>query len=123
MTKFKVTIYKILIFLILLNGNALSKPLPPGSGAGDIPANILIMLDVSGSMGEIIFKGTAFKRPESIDVDPATGNVWGAQQSTDGIKEMQWSNGLADTTFGDNGTTDLNSWGEDCMTYFPREIK
>ena len=38
-------------FLILfLNNNLLAKSPPPGTGTADVPANILIMLDNSGSM-------------------------------------------------------------------------
>ena len=46
-------LFKIFILLVLvLNFNQLTyaKPLPPGSGEGDVPANILILLDSSKSM-------------------------------------------------------------------------
>ena len=51
---------KILATLILiLNFNQLAnaKPLPPGSGEGDVPANILILLDSSISMNNKIGDG------------------------------------------------------------------
>ena len=53
-------LFKIFILLILvLNFNQLTyaKPLPPGSGSGDVPANILILLDTSESMENSIGEG------------------------------------------------------------------
>ena len=47
------SLYKILFLLIFtLNFNQFTyaKPLPPGSGEGDVRANILILLDSSASM-------------------------------------------------------------------------
>ena len=41
----KFLITKLLFLLIFLNQIAYSKPLPPGSGAGDVKANILILLN------------------------------------------------------------------------------
>ena len=49
--KIKIIIYPIILFLFALSNQAFSKALPPGSGIGDVPANVLIMLDESGSMG------------------------------------------------------------------------
>ena len=52
--------FEILATLILvLNFNQLAnaKPLPPGSGEGDVPANILILLDSSISMNNKIGDG------------------------------------------------------------------
>ena len=46
----KIIISNLLFVLVVLNQNAISKPIPPGSGEGDVPANILILLDSSASM-------------------------------------------------------------------------
>jgi type IV pilus assembly protein PilY1 len=47
-----------LIFVIIfLQVGALAKSPPPGSGTADIAANVLILLDVSGSMNDIIVEG------------------------------------------------------------------
>jgi len=32
------------VFLVFAYQNVYSKPIPPGSGAGDVPANILFLL-------------------------------------------------------------------------------
>ena len=47
---------KIILILILIcfNQNISAKPLPPGSGEGDVPAQILILLDSSASMSRRI---------------------------------------------------------------------
>ena len=47
---------KIFIFFITLvfNNNVNAKPVPPGAGEGDVPANILFLVDSSASMGNWI---------------------------------------------------------------------
>ena len=50
----------------VLNNNVLSKPLPPGSGEGDVPANILIILDTSASMSGSTFTGDAIDIPRGL---------------------------------------------------------
>ena len=40
-----------IFFTLVVNQNVYSKTPPPGTGSANIPANILIMLDNSGSMG------------------------------------------------------------------------
>ena len=49
MRKIKIIIFSFLS-LIFLATSSYSKALPPGSGEADIPSNVLIMLDKSGSM-------------------------------------------------------------------------
>ena len=43
--------YIFLIIILFWNVNSYAKNPPPGTGATNVPANILIMLDNSGSMG------------------------------------------------------------------------
>ena len=51
----KTLIKFIIVFLfIIIYQNSYSKPIPPGSGAGDVPANILFLLDNSASMDDTI---------------------------------------------------------------------
>ncbi len=53
-------LFKIFIlFILCINFNQFTsaKPLPPGSGSGDVPANILILLDSSKSMNNLIGDG------------------------------------------------------------------
>ncbi len=61
----------ILFFLIFCGFNQItySKPLPPGSGTGDVPANILILLDSSISMNRTIGAGIPNISSMTIDGD------------------------------------------------------
>ena len=53
-----------------------AKTLPPGTGIADVPANILLMLDTSGSMGWSIGTIDAIlKYPTGVDVD-SSGNIY-----------------------------------------------
>ena len=42
---------KVIILFLFFITQGYAKNLPPGSGEGDLPANVLILLDKSGSMG------------------------------------------------------------------------
>ena len=59
----------ILFFFVFcsLNQISFSKPLPPGSGSGDVPANILFLLDSSASMNRTI--GAGIPRISSMTID------------------------------------------------------
>ena len=61
----------ILFFFIFCGFNQItySKPLPPGSGTGDVPANILILLDSSISMNRTIGAGIPNISSMTIDGD------------------------------------------------------
>jgi sugar lactone lactonase YvrE len=63
----------IVFYLILTASFAWGKLPPPGSGGGDVPANILIMLDTSGSMGWTT--KYSFKNPSNSVVD-SIGNIY-----------------------------------------------
>ena len=49
MKKIKILIFSSLALIFLIS-SSYSKSLPPGSGTADIPSNVLILLDKSGSM-------------------------------------------------------------------------
>ena len=68
-------LYKILFLLILtlnFNQSSNAKPLPPGSGEGDVKANILILLDSSASMDRSI--GDGLPNISSSTINPDTGD-------------------------------------------------
>ena len=54
-------ILAVFLFFITLSSSIHSKPIPPGSGKGDVPANILILLDSSVSMRNPVVGGTGIK--------------------------------------------------------------
>ena len=58
------------IFLFFSSSISLAKSPPPGTGTADVPANIMIMLDNSGSMAWGLLD-----RPVDVSVD-ASGNIY-----------------------------------------------
>ena len=71
---FNIIFSSLLFLLILLNQNVFSKPIPPGSGEGDVPANILILLDSSASMRNKIIAGDGIENPGDV-VEIGDGNL------------------------------------------------
>jgi type IV pilus assembly protein PilY1 len=96
---FKKTFF-ILISSILLINSAQAKSPPPGSGSADVPANILLMLDTSGSMAELLPGGDS-RNPSDIAFDSA-GNIYVAKYF-DFIEKYD-SAGQYLMTFGGEGT-------------------
>ena len=82
--------YAILLILFFSN-NLFAKSPPPGTGTGSVPANILIMLDNSGSMswdtdGNVINASSSkVSSPIDIAVD-STGNTYALEFGTRYIK-------------------------------------
>ena len=105
MILFNLKNYILLFFFILINFFCnlhflYAKELPPGTGSGDVPANILLMLDTSGSMGwpppGAVTSYTY--RPTDVDVD-SNGNVYILEYNYGRIKKF------------DSGGVLLKSWG------------
>ena len=48
---------KILFLFSIFNNSVFAKGLPPGTGSNDVPANVLILLDKSGSMNSTVSTG------------------------------------------------------------------
>ena len=74
--------FKKIIFILILicfNQNIYAKPLPPGSGEGDVPAQILILLDSSASMSRRI-SGTRVNEIVGISMD-SDGRYYATQHS------------------------------------------
>ena len=101
--KIKSFILKLIFALILFSQNSFAKNLPPGSGISDVPANVLILLDKSGSMSFRMVSSSGFYYPTAVAVD-ASGDVYGAQYGTYGIKKLTYTTGALDSTFGSSGT-------------------
>ena len=49
----KIVIINFILFLFIIP-KSFTKPIPPGTGEGDVPANILILLDSSVSMRNLV---------------------------------------------------------------------
>jgi len=74
----------------LLNNNVSSKPLPPGSGTGDVPANILILLDTSASMSGSTFSGDSISYPAGV-ILLDDGDVVVGQRNKGGVVKFDYS--------------------------------
>ena len=118
----KFFIINILLSVLLLAGNAFSKALPPGSGIGDVPANVLILLDKSGSMSARMTSGAGVYYPESVAFD-SSGNVYVGQYSSQGIKKFEYATGAVDSTFASSGIYRSTSGTKNCDSYYPRAMK
>ena len=119
---FKLLVLKILISLLVMSGNVFAKAVPPGSGQGDVPANILILLDKSGSMGARLSGGTGISYPEGMAID-SSGDLYGAQYYTYGIRKYKYTDGKLDATFGNKGTFKGTGWSGNCPVYYPKTLK
>ena len=87
-------LYKILGLLILIlsfNQFTNAKPLPPGSGSGDVAANILILLDTSASMNNSI--GDGFPIINSATINGDGNRVLVSNDASDGGLYMINSSG------------------------------
>jgi len=108
----KIIISNLLFVLVVLNQNAISKPLPPGSGSGDVPANILILLDSSASMKRQLITGDGIANPKDI-VEDSDGNLIVAEHKFGFIKILTASN-TVDRTFADNNRNFRGSATDTC---------
>ncbi|MDC3233843.1 PilC/PilY family type IV pilus protein [Candidatus Pelagibacter sp.] len=96
------------IFLLLITTfQAQAKNPPPGTGTSDIPANILIMLDNSGSMSARLYNSVQVYYPLDVATDSA-GNVYVLEYHNSRIKVFD-SSGNYKRSFGSNGYG-CNQW-------------
>jgi type IV pilus assembly protein PilY1 len=101
---------RIIIFLIILfsiSGKVYSKNPPPGTGTSDVPANILIMLDNSGSMSSRLSGAVQIHYPVDVNVDNS-GNIYVLEYWNNRIKKFD-SSGNYITAFGGYGSN-CNQW-------------
>ena len=101
----------LILLIIFLNQKSYAKPIPPGSGEGDVPANILILLDSSASMKNKLPGGASHGDITGIQYD-SNGNVYVTQHTRkNGVVKFD-TDGELDDTFNDEG-----SWtGKDADT-------
>ena len=121
--KIKFFIINLLISFLLLTSNAFSKALPPGSGIGDVPANVLILLDRSGSMSARMVSGAGVYYPASVTTD-SSGDFFVAQWGTRGIKKFTYATNLVDMSYGTSGSfRGATTNGVVCNLRFPTNIR
>ena len=100
----------ILLFLFLFSSNFVeAKSPPPGTGTTDMPANILIMLDNSGSMGIQLQAAVTFKYPKSVQLD-SNGNIYIYEYMYRRVKVLDSTGKLIRIIY--------NSYGSGCNQYY-----
>ena len=75
----------IISLFLAFSFQAQAKSPPPGTGTSDIPANILIMLDNSGSMSAKLYNAVEVYYPLDIATD-SSGNVYVMEYYNNRIK-------------------------------------
>jgi len=89
------------IISIVFVANTSAKSPPPGTGTSDQPANILIMLDNSGSMSAMVQSSSGLYYPSQTQTDSA-GNIYILEYSYNRIKKYN-SAGTFIKSFGSYG--------------------
>ncbi len=117
--KLKLLILKIILILSFFSNSSFAKNLPPGSGISDVPANVLILLDKSGSMSVRMTSGAGFSYPYSVATD-SSGDVYVGQYWVRGIKKFTYSTKSNDTSFASSGTYRGSG---NCRSYYPLNMK
>ena len=90
------------LFILLISLQAQAKSPPPGTGTTDIPANILIMLDNSGSMSGKLYSSVQIYNPLDVATD-SSGNIYVMEYYNNRIKVFN-SSGAYLRSFGAHGT-------------------
>ena len=104
----KFLISSFFIYLITVS-TVFGKALPPGSGVGDVPANVLILLDKSGSMGWRMSGGVnSLFQPHDTAVD-SNGDLYVAQGRSGGVKKVTYTSAEVDKSWGVNGVAVKNT--------------
>jgi len=107
----KINIFIFLAVLITFP-QSYSKPIPPGSGEGDVPANILFLLDSSLSMKNPVTGGT-YLGLSGVDwaVELSDGNLIVGEKG-DGAVKILTAESKKDTSFA-NGNINFNGKPKD----------
>jgi len=100
----------LIVLLIIIANKAFAKSPPPGTGTANVPANILIMLDNSGSMQSQLQSAAKLYYPVDVNVD-SKGNVYVLEYSSNSIKVFD-SSGNFLRSFGGWGDSrsNCNRW-------------
>ena len=86
MNKFIGILISVLLISFTLSNNLFAKSAPPGTGKSDVKANILIMLDRSGSMGWTAPATAPVTNPFDAVID-SSGNHWASEHNQSRVKK------------------------------------
>ena len=99
----KIIIFVIFFIIIISGQSSYSKPIPPGSGAGDVPANILFLLDNSASMNvTITTPSQSIGQAYDVIELPSDGSLI-ISTNDYGIVKVDSDDVIKDTTFAGTG--------------------
>ena len=116
--KIKNLIISFVIFVFCLINNSFAKTLPPGTGTqADVPSNLLILLDASGSMGWRMSSAQSVNYPMQSTTD-SSGNIFVSQYYIYGVKKFTYANKKIDTNWGDSGVHKGRSSSSQCRVYY-----
>ena len=115
MKKIKLILIQIFLFSLLNISNLYGKSLPPGSGITDVPANVLILLDKSGSMGASSYSGARVNRTYQITAISNTGNVIVTDGST--LRGVDHNNNALTNFYSSHNSYRVHSHSG-CSTYY-----
>ena len=101
-------------FLFILVFAVEAKSPPPGTGKADVPANIYIMLDTSGSMGSQITSSNSLRYPMDVAVD-SSGNMYVIEYYNHRVRKVD-SAGKFIKNIGSYG------WNSNGRFYYPTKI-
>ena len=113
---FKILISSLILIFTFNTSNLNAKMLPPGTGTqSDVPSNLLILLDKSGSMGWRMSSNQSINRMFD-GVTDSSGNIYIAQFGTYGVRKIDYTSGKTDTSWGSRGVVGRSG---SCRTYYP----
>ncbi len=91
----------LILFLLNIHQQVQAKPIPPGSGEGDVPANILFLIDSSASMQRMMNNRDAIEGTNGFAVDN-DGNYLINQSRRLGIVKFFSADGTRDRSYNNN---------------------
>ena len=93
---------KTFLLAVLFVSAVEAKSLPPGTGEGDVPSNVLILLSKGQTMAECMAGGDYFCAPDDIGPD-GNGDMFVIQYPGMGLVKMHYDTLTIDQTFADDG--------------------
>ena len=90
---FDTAVVFVMVLLVCLWPQAYAKSPPPGTGKADVPANILFMVDTSGSMGASVASSSRMYNPFDVAID-SQGNMYIIEVYRNKVKKYDAYGGL-----------------------------
>jgi len=111
---------KIIFILLIFPNYTFGKGLPPGTGSNDVPVNLLILLDRSGSMGWS--KAGGIHEPQAIAVDSGNSSSNSYVAMSNSILKVDYNDG-GDAEIDENWSFKPRNWPHKCLIADIRELR